>query len=192
MNVITRQAVRTAIAVLALGAMAIAQAGPALASHVLVRTTVPNDLTVGEMARIPVALQAEDSAPLRGVTVVFYLHASFAGVVGEMEIGRAVTDQTGVATLAYRPRLAGHHELRVEYTAPGESAGEVVSTVFDVTGSEQLYRAAPGLDVPGLNVGLLMAVLSTVWLILLWVALRLVAIAQAGGEAGTPGLARPR
>lgn len=192
MNALTRRTVRSAIAVLVLGALAVAQAGPALASHVLVRTTVPSDLTVGEMARIPVALQAADSAPLPGVTVVFYLHAVFAGVAGEVEIGRAVTDAAGVATLAYRPRLAGHHELRVEYIAPDESEVEVVSTVFDVSGGEQLYRPAPGLDVPGLNVGLLIAVLSTVWSILFWVALRLVAIARAGGGAGTPGLARPR
>jgi hypothetical protein len=64
----------------------------------------------------------------------------------------------------------------------------VFTTTFDVSGGEQLYRSAAGLDVPGLNVGLLMAVLATVWSILLWVAFRLVAIARAGGESRAPGL----
>lgn len=191
MNVITRRAVRTAIGVLAVGAIAVAMAGPALASHVAVRTTVPDEGTVGEVLRIPVELRAGDGTPLQGRTVIFYLHASFAGVAGEAEIGRAVTDETGVATLAYRPRLAGHHELRMEYVTPGGDV-EVTSTVLDVTGGEQLYRSAAGIDVPGVDVGLLMAVLATVWSILFWVALRLVAIARAGGEARSPGLDQRR
>ena len=200
MNVITRRAVRTAIGVLAVGAIgvlavgaiAVAMAGPALASHVAVSTTVPDEATVGEVLRIPVDLRAGDGTPLQGATVIFYLHVSFAGVVGEAEIGRAVTDETGVATIAYRPRLAGHHELRMEYVTPGDGAVEVTSTAFDVTGGEQLYRSAAGIDVPGVDVGLLMAVLATVWSILFWVALRLVAIARAGGESRTPGLDQTR
>ena len=192
MNVITRRAVRSAIGFLAVGAIAVALAGPALASHVAVRTTVPDDVSVGEMVSIPVTLEAADGKPLQGTTVIFYLHMSFAGVVGEAEIGRAVTDETGDANLAYRPRLAGHHELRMEYVTPGDGEVEVVSTAFDVTGGEQLYRSAAGIDVPGVDVGLLMAVLATVWSILFWVALRFVAIARAGGESRTPGLDQAR
>jgi hypothetical protein len=91
-----------------------------------------------------------------------------------------------VATLAYRPRLAGHHQLRVEYLTPGESTVEVVSTTFDVTGGGQLYRSAASVEIPGVSGGLLMAVLATVWSILLWVALRFFVIARAGGESRTP------
>ena len=187
MNAITRRTVRTAIGFFAVGILALALTGPALASHIHVSATVPSDVTVGEMVRIPVALEAEDGAPLRGTTVVFYLHAVFAGVTGEAEIGRAVTDETGVATLAYRPRLAGHHELRMEYATPGESKAEVVSTAFDVSGGEQLYRSAASVEIPGVSGGLLMAVLATVWSILFGVALLIVAIARAGGEIRTPG-----
>ena len=192
MNMITRRAVRTAICFLAVGAIAFAMAGPALASHVQIHITVPSEITAGEMVRMPVALQTADGAPLRGVTVTFYLHASIAGVTGEAEIGRAVTDETGVATLAYRPPLAGQHELRMEFVTPDDGEMEVFTTAFDVTGGQQLYRSAAGLDVPGLNVGLLMAVLTTVWSILFWVALRLVAIARAGGESRTTGLHQTR
>ena len=187
MNVITRRTVRMALGFFAVGVLALALTGPALASHIHVSATVPSDVTVGEMVRIPVALEAEDGAPLRGTTVVFYLHAVFAGVTGEAEIGRAVTDETGVATLAYRPRLAGHHELRMEYITPGEGTAEVVSTAFDVTDGEQLYRSAASVEIPGVSGGLLMAVLATVWSILFGVALLIVAIARAGGEIRTPG-----
>lgn len=192
MNVITRRAVRTAIGILAVGAIAVTMAGSAFASHVAVRTTLPGEGVVGELLQIPVALQALDGTPIQGTTVIFYLHMSFVGVVGEAEIGRAVTDETGVANLAYKPRLAGRHELRMEYVSPGEQEVEVISTAFDVSGGEQLYRSAAGVDVPGVDAGLLIVVLATVWSILLWVALRLVAIARAGGESTVPGLGQTR
>jgi len=192
MNLITRRAVRTAIGVLAIGAIAVALAGPALASHVAVRTTVPDEGALGEVLPIAVDLRAEDGTPLPGTTVIFYLHMSFAGVVGEAEIGRVVTDETGVASLAYRPRLAGHHELRMEYVTPGDGEVEVVSTTFDVTGGEQLYHSAAGVDVPGVGAGLLMATLATVWTVLFLVALRIVAIARARDESGTPVLDQAR
>ena len=192
MNVIIRWTVRTVVGFFAVGVVALTLTGSALASHVHVRATVPNGATLGEMVRLPVALQAEDGAPLRGTTVVYYLHAVFAGVTGQAEIGRAVTDETGVATLDYRPRLAGHHELRMEYVTPGEGKVEVVSGAFDVSGGEQLNRSTAGVEIPGVNGGLLMAVLATVWSILLWVAFRFIAIARAGGGAMATGRHKTR
>lgn len=186
MNVLAQRIVLIVVGFVSVGVIAVVLTGPVLASHVHVSTTIPNSVTLGEMMLMPVALQAEDGAPLQGTTVVFYLDAAFAGVTGEAEIGRAVTDETGVATLAYRPRLAGHHEVRMEYLTPGEDTVEVVSAGFDVAGGEQLYRSAANVEIPGVGGELLMAVLGTVWSILLWVALRFIAIARAGGEVAIP------
>lgn len=186
-DIIARRSIRRLIGVVAAGGLALVLTGPVIASHVHVSTTAPGSATLGEMVSIPVALQAEDGAPLQGTTVVYYLHAVFAGVAGEAEIGRAVTDEAGVATLAYRPRVAGHHELRMEYLTPGEDTVEGVSLTFDVTGGTQLYRSAASVDIPGVNGGLIMAVLATAWSILLWVVFRFVVIARAAGEAQTPG-----
>ena len=187
MNDLTRRARRAAIGLLVVGSLTVALASPTHAVHVEVRTTVPHEARVGDSVRIPLDMRAADGTALSGSTVIFYLRASFAGVTGEAEIGRAVTDETGDATLAYRPRLAGKHELRMEYVATGDSEVEGVSTAFDVFGGEQLHRAPPGMDVPGLNVGLLMAVLTSVWSILFGVALLLVRIARAGAEVRAPG-----
>lgn len=187
MNVLAKRIVLTGVGFVSVGALAFALTGPVRASHVHVSTTVPSGAVLGEMMRMPVALQAEDGAPLQGTTVVFYLHAAFAGITGEAEIGRAVTDESGVATLLYRPRLAGHHEVRMEYLTPGEDTVEVVSTAFEVAGTEQLYRSAANVEIPGVGGGLVMAVLGTVWSILLWVAFRFVAIARAAGEVATAG-----
>lgn len=186
MNVLAQRIVLTVVGFVSVGFLAVALTGPVRASHVHVSASVPSSAVLGQVLRMPVALRAPDGAPLQGTTVVFYLHAEFAGVTGEAEIGRAVTDEQGMATLVYRPRLAGHHEIRMEYITPGEETVEVVDTAFEVAGTEQLYRSAANVEIPGVSGGLLMAVLGTVWSILLWVAFRFVAIARAGATAPSP------
>ena len=183
MKVVTRRSARTVIGLLASLAILAAVAGPAIASHVDVSVTNVGEVAFGETVAIPVALRTRDGSPLAGTVITFYLHMAFAGVEGEAQIGRVVTDESGVATLAYRPRLAGQHELRMEYLAAGGTEIESTTTVIEVTGGAQLYHAPAGVDVPGVGVELLMVVLATVWTILFWVVLRIVAIARAGGEA---------
>jgi len=187
MKAITRRSTRTVAGLLACCAIVVALAGPATASHVDVSVTTVGEVAVGEKVAIPVALRTRDGSPLAGTVVTFYLHMAFAGVEGEAEIGRVVTDESGVASLAYRPRLAGHHELRMEYLAAGATEAESTTTVVEVTGGAQLYQSPAGVDVPGVGVELLMVVLATVWTVLFWVVLRIVAIARAGGQAGDVG-----
>jgi len=188
MKAITRRSTRIVAGLLACCAILVAFAGPTIASHVHVSVATVDEVAIGETVAIPVALRTADGSPLAGTVVTFYLHMAFAGVEGEAEIGRVVTDDSGVASLAYRPRLAGHHELRMEYLAAGATEVETTSTVIEVTGGAQLYHSPAGVDVPGVGVELLMVVLATVWTILFWVVLRIVAIARAGGEAGEVGL----
>lgn len=192
MNATIRNTVRAALVLLAVGTMTVALAAPAVASHVVVRTSFPSAGTVGKIVPLAVDIHTPDGAPLAGATVTYYLHMSFAGVVGEGVIGRAVTDEAGIAAIHYLPRAAGLHEVRMEYLAPGAETVEEVLGTFDVAGGEQLYRSSGGVDIPGINPGLLMAVLGGVWLILLSVAFRLVGIARASGRADPPAGAAPR
>ena len=187
MKAITRRPTQIVAGLLACCAILVASAGPTIASHVHVSVATVDEVAIGETVAIPVALRTADGSPLAGTVVTFYLHMAFAGVEGEAEIGRVVTDESGVASLTYRPRLAGHHELRIEYLAAGATEVETTSTVIEVTGGAQLYRSPAGVDVPGVGVELLMVVLATVWTILFWVVLRILAIARAGGEAGEVG-----
>ncbi len=192
MNATIRRIVRAALVVLAVGVITAALAGQALASHVLVRTAFPNAGSVGQIVSLAVDIHTPDGSPLAGTTVTYYLHMSFAGVEGEAEIGQALTDDAGIATISYQPRAAGTHQVRMEYLAPGVAAPEEVVATFEVVGGTQLYQSAGGVDVPGINSGLLMVVLGTVWLILLSVTFHLVGIARAGREAGPPPLDSPR
>lgn len=192
MNATIGRGARAAFVVLAVGVMSVAVAGQALASHVVVRTAFPGAGSVGQNVSLAVDIHTPDGAPIPGTMVTYYLHMSFAGVEGEAEIGRALTDDAGIAIISYKPRAAGTHTVRMAYLAPGASAAEEVVATFEVAGGTQLYRSAGGVDVPGINAGLLMVVLGTVWLILASVAFRLVGIARAGSEAGPPQRAARR
>ena len=176
-----RRSVRVAMAFLAVGMMTVANVAPVVASHVVVRTSFPGAGTVGEPMQLAIDVRTPDGAPLPGTTVTYYLHMSFAGVEGETEIGRAVTDDQGVATIRYQPRAVGLHQMRMEFLAPGATTVEEVVATFDVAGGTQLYRSAGGIDIPGIGTGLLMMIVGAVWLVLLSVSVFLVAIARAGG-----------
>lgn len=179
-------AVKVMVVLVALGVAVYALAGTANAIHVSAVITVPEEVTVGQPSEIQAALRAADGgAAVAGTAVTFYMSASFGDVEGVVEIGRGVTDENGVATLEYEPRAAGNHEVRVEYVVPGETEPEVASTSISVAGGSQLHRSTAGVNIPGLNVWLIIALLATVWAILLSVAVRVIAIAHAGGDAET-------
>ena len=171
-----------AVAVLAVLAATVALVGTASASHAHMSLVVPDRTDIGDAAQITATLNSvETEAPLAGVAVVFYTDATFGGVKGQVELGRTVTDANGVAVLTYQPRAAGDHEITVEYFTPGESEPETATIVHHVTGApQQLTQSSSGIQVPGLNVWVLIGLLATVWGLLLSVAARVIGIAHAG------------
>jgi hypothetical protein len=185
------------LVVATLGFQAVAM--PAEADHTAAVLSVPGQVTVGETVEVSVRVSAAEAASagrvsqgqaLPGTTVTFYATESFGGVTGKVEIGRAVTDTNGVATITHKPRATGDHQISAEYPAEGEGRAGA-SAVISVAGvgTTQLYHSSSGIQVPGLNVWILMAVLATVWAILLSVALRVIVIAHAASARG-PGPVR--
>lgn len=186
-------AIKTTLISLTLGVAMLALAGTASASHVKVDISAPQQGAAGDAIRVEAMLRAADTGlPVANTPVSFYTDGSFGGVTGEIELGRAVTDQNGVATLSYQPRSVGDHEIRIEYLMPGESEPEVATTTIFVAGASQLYRSTAGIQVPGLNVWLIIALLTVVWSILFSIGLRILAIARAGSDMEPiPVLSRP-
>ncbi len=178
-------AIKVMLVSVALGAAVLALAGTASASHVKAELTVPDQATVGQPTEVQATLHSADGgSAVADVLVVFSIDASFGGVSGEVELGRGMTDENGVATLTYEPRSASEHEIRVQYLLPGEDEPEVATTTIfvDGDGATQLHRSTAGVNIPGLNVWLLIALVATVWAILLSVALRVIAISRAEGD----------
>lgn len=143
------------------------------------------------VANAPVALDATvigiDGVPVPGVTVTFYAKDTFAQVTGDIEIGRDATDGAGVASITYRPREAGAREVHVEAVAKDGTTAKAATTIAVGGAAEQAYTQTAGIKVPGLNVWLIIALLSIVWGTLFFVGVTVVRIAAAGSDEAAGG-----
>lgn len=173
---------RVAVVALVVGGGVLGLARTADASHVVVEILGPGQFEVGVPAEIQVALHdAETALPVANAPVTVYTDASFGGVTGEVELGTAVTDERGVAVLDYAPRAAGSRQLRIEHlAADGVQHEGTTDTISVVAGASQLHRSSSGIQIPGLNVWFIIAVIGGVWTLLFSVGWRVFAIAQAG------------
>ena len=164
-----------------LGVVIFGRGGTASASHIKATVTTSVPAIVGQPLSFEASLHsvANDSA-IANATVTFYIETSFGGVTGMAKMGSTITDQNGMATLHYTPRVAGNFHYRMVYVTP-DGEHEEHSTVLAVaSGNQQLYRSQAGVQIPGLNAWLIIAVVAGVWAILLSVALRVILIARAG------------
>jgi hypothetical protein len=154
--------------------------GTAAAHHVTVNLSVTEQPVIGQQAQVRGEFHSvPDGAPIAGMTVVLHEQVTAFQVTGDAELARAVTDANGVATLTYNLAVAGDHELQVRYTN-GDAAPEDASVAVTVPADgQQLYQSTAGVSIPGVNVWLLMAVVATVWGVLLTVAIRVFNIAYS-------------
>jgi hypothetical protein len=155
------------------------------ASQVEVEISAPKEGQVGHEVQIRVTLRSSgDGVPIADAEVTLLREASFARVVGDVELARAATDQNGVAILLYEPTVAGEQNLKLEYTPPDGAEPQTAALTISVAEGPQIQRSSAGIRVPGLNVWALIAVLSAVWAILFTTALLMVRIGRIGAEEG--------
>ena len=181
-----KYAVTALLVAVVIGTAMFALGGSADASHATLKVVAPTNLTAGDSVDIQAVLHSShDGTAVPDATITFYMDGTFGGVDGKVLLGQAVTDDNGVAHLSYLPRTVGEHQVHVEYLTPGSSEPEVATWSHDVSGApRQFYQSTAGIQIPGLNVWVLMGVLAAVWAILLSVAVRVIAIAGAGSEVG--------
>jgi hypothetical protein len=162
-----------------------AGATPARANHGSIQLSVPGSASIGAPLELNARiLSAEDGTAIAGVSVKVEYLAEFAGERSFVVLGRAITDEEGVADLQFEPRVAGEHELRVSYSLPGEDGTIVESMTVTVSDSDiQQYTAESGIHIFG-HEWILISVVATVWLVLLAVALGIADIARNGGVRG--------
>ena len=161
------------------------------AAHVVVEVRGIDQVKVGVPAEFQVALHdAARGLPVANAPVTVYMDATFEGVSGEIKLGNAVTDKNGVAVITHEPRSASVHELRIEYVPQGSTEPEVAIVPVSAAEGPQLSRSASGIQIPGLNVWLIIAIVAGVWSLLFSVGLRVFAIARADGNGRGHGLGR--
>ncbi len=170
------------VAVLAIAIAVFGPAGTANAAHVVATITTPDVLEVGQPSQVQVTLLSE-SQPVPDTVVTVYTDASFGGVTGEVNIATTTTNENGVALFEYEPRHASDHNLRIEFLAPGDTEPSTATVTVSVVGASQLHQSHAGIQIPGLNVWLIIAIIGSVWTLLFSVGWRVFAIAQAGTDA---------
>lgn len=131
------------------------------------------------------ATVTDGGLPASDISVTFYSTETFAGVTGDAEIGRAVTDGRGVASITYKPHDAGLRNIRADATSKDGTVAKAMATITIEGSPEQQYVQTAGIKVPGLNARLIMGVLAIVWGILLFVAVTVIRIAAAGRADGS-------
>lgn len=171
-----------ATGILAFALLALGTSATAHASHMNARVVEPTTAIAGQASALEAILTSADTGqPVAGVAVTFFAHGSFGKFSGNMEIGRAVTDSDGVATISYTPRESGAHDIRVDYAPASGGTAEQTTGSIAVDGSpDQLYVQTAGVQVPGLNVWLIIGLLTVVWGTLFFIAIAVIRIARAG------------
>ncbi len=170
------------VTVLAIAIAGFGLAGTASAAHVVATITTPDVLQVGQPSALQVTLLSENQ-PVADTVVTIYTDASFGGVAGEVEIGTTTTNENGIALFEYEPRRASDHKLRIEFLAPGDTEPTSIGVTVSVAGASQLHQSTAGVQSPGLNVWLIIAIIGGVWTLLFSVGWRVFAIARAETDA---------
>jgi mono/diheme cytochrome c family protein len=165
--------------------------GPALeaaADHLVVDVSGPEAADLGERAEIRVSVRSLESGdPEEGVVVIFYSDAVFAGVSGEIELGRATTDGAGLAIIPLTFHVSGTHAIRIEAVAGPEVQPESVSIPVTVGG--QQVRAEAGVSIPGFGGWIVTAIIGLVWAIMVVAVFSTLRLVRAGRQKRSISLA---
>lgn len=183
---------RLSVSLLALLALTLlAVLGPA---QVAAQQPVP-DLTlgfqpesaVGDEVALGAYLLDPAGNPIRGERVTFSTDVEFMNTLGTVVIGRATTDENGLALLVHEPKTQGERTITARFAGNEVFAPAETSQPISIAPGPPTYHAEALFRIPGANVGTVVAVLGVVWgLYLLVVGLfLLIARARHTPHAGT-------
>lgn len=154
--------------------------GPyAFADEWIVEVSAPEEGELGQTIQLTATVhEAATGAPVQGAELVFFSGLSFAGVVGQVELGEALTNDLGVAVFNYELRKLGTHTITVE----GGGEPKVVSIPVTIGG--QLYRSPARIAIiPGAGGWVVTAVIASVWAIMIFVGVHVIRIARRSPAA---------
>lgn len=150
------------------------------------KITPPSEGAIGEQMTITAVLSDQAGSPVSGARVRFLREVSFLNSTSEVEVGTAVTDALGIATIQYAPSSEGETLLLADFAGDARySPSSSSASVFVATGPP-LYFEEQGIKVPGINVSFLVAILFGVWATYFTVMAHILLIARkssAGGHA---------
>jgi hypothetical protein len=153
------------------------------ADPVTLELQAPTKVGLGDQVTVSALLRDAQGSPVRGSRVVFWMPASFLSNSGAVELGSAVTDSRGIATIVYQARIGGAVSLNAYLSGDSRYDAAYASADMQVEGTAQLTKhIIEGVRVPGLGVWLLAGLLGIVYSIYLTVVVLLSLIAREGSQ----------
>jgi mono/diheme cytochrome c family protein len=160
------------------GLAVVSLSGIASADHLILEVAGPDEVVVGEEVEVTATVRdTATGAPVEGVEVVFFGDATFAGVNGDLELGRAVSNEIGVATFVTDFTVSRIHTVRVEVVDSPDVAPASVPIAVEVGG--QLVFTEPIVELPAVGSWIVRLVLGGVWAIMIVAALWVVRVSRS-------------
>lgn len=159
--------------------------------------SLPEEVALGDTITVEARLADPTGEPIEGVVITFLSPAAWgeeatgledteeaAGHVhgkakGEMVLGTALTDPSGVASITSEMRRSGDIEVIARFEGNYQYEAASASSSLVVEGSYQLYTPKVGVRIPGLGSWLLAAAIGGLWSLYFVVALLVFAIARS-------------
>lgn len=148
----------------------------------VITLTAPAESVLGEPMQIVATLHDAGGVPIPDVSLDFLIRTEILNNRGLASIGSAVTDTGGVARLAYEPRQSGPLLLQVSFAGSETLDAVRVQLEIGVVGDQQLFVVTIGTDAPPFELWLLLGLLTSVWLLVISVTVRIYLIASQGGD----------
>lgn len=125
------------------------------------------DESVDAGGRLALAAYLTDPAgnPIYDAEINFSLEVEFMNVSDSIELGSAITDDSGLALIEIRPRIEGTNIIKAEYAGSEVFAPAFDSGDLEVVSAGQLYREYKPYRIPGANIWLTTGLITTVWII---------------------------
>ncbi len=153
------------------------------ADPVTLELQVPKKVGLGDQVTLSALVRDAKGSPVKGARVVFWSPASFLSNSGAVELGSAVTDSKGTATIVSQARIGGAVSLNAYLAGDSRYDAASASAEMQVEGTAQLTKhPIEGVRVPGLSVWLLAGLLAIVYSIYLTVIVLLSLIAREGSQ----------
>lgn len=124
---------------------------------------LPAGSAAGAQTTVTARLTDASGTAVSGATIVFRREVIFMNTGSELELGSALTNGEGVATVTFVPRSEGDMSISAEFQGDRGHGSSSAYKMLQVSTGPQLYVSHAGVKIPGLNVGLVVGILSIIW-----------------------------
>jgi len=136
--------------------------------------------------QLSATIKSPADVPVPKAAVTFLLSTTEFGTPARLvPLGSATTDNTGVATLKFAPRVTGNQGFTATYTGAGAKPVTSSTAVVAVTVAQSLYHPAPAKPLASVGdvlVLALFAIVAAIWLTLATQIWRVRRVCRSAGQ----------